>query len=123
MAKVAPDHQKRRDELHEKFAGLGLVGYWQRQREHHTVNHRRRQFADGDCYTNGIESFWATVKRSHKGTYHSWSHKHLQRYLDEFCGRQNMRHKNTLCQMRAVIRGMVGKRLLYRELTGRVSSR
>ena len=90
------------------------------QREHHTVNHRRRQFADGDCYTNGIESFWATVKRSHKGTYHSWSHKHLQRYLDEFCSRQNMRHKDTLCQMRAVVRGMVGKRLLYRELTGRM---
>ena len=40
MAKGATDHQKRRDELHAKFADLGLVGYWQRQREHHSVEPR-----------------------------------------------------------------------------------
>ncbi|MCY4441188.1 MAG: cupin domain-containing protein [Deltaproteobacteria bacterium] len=40
MAKSSTDHQQRRDELHEKFADLGLVGYWQRQREHHNVEPR-----------------------------------------------------------------------------------
>ena len=40
MAKVASNHQQRLDELHEKFAALGLVGYWQRQRQHHNVEPR-----------------------------------------------------------------------------------
>ena len=97
--------------------------YKKLDRKHRSVNHSRWQFADGDVYTNGIESFWATIKRSHKGTYHSWSHKHLQRYLDEFCGRHNTRGLDTLDQMREVVAGLIGKRLLYRELTGRVASR
>ena len=91
-------------------------------RKHGTVNHSRWQFADGKVYTNGIESLWALLKRSHKGTYHSWSHKHLQRYLDELCSRHNMRREDALKQMSEVVAGMVGKRLLYRELTGRVAS-
>ena len=93
------------------------------EREHGTVNHKRWQYAHGDCYTNGIESLWATLKRMHKGIYHSMSDKHLQRYLDEVCGRHNMRSKDAIRQMHEVVAGMVGKRLLYRELTGRVQSR
>ena len=93
------------------------------EREHGVVNHSKWQFAVGDCYTNGIESLWATLKRMHKGTYHSMSHQHMQRYLDEVCGRHNMRRKDAIKQMREVVAGMVGKRLLYRELTGRVQSR
>ncbi len=34
------------------------------------VVHSARQHVDGNVHTNGIESFWAPLKRAHKGTYH-----------------------------------------------------
>jgi hypothetical protein len=40
-------------------------------------------------HTNGIESVWAVLKRGFYGTYHSFSGKHLQRYVDEFTFRLN----------------------------------
>jgi transposase-like protein len=39
--------------------------------------------------TNGIENFWAILKRMHYGTYHSMSEKHLQGYVDECAFRAN----------------------------------
>jgi ISXO2-like transposase domain len=38
---------------------------------------------------NGIESAWAVLERGHYGTYHHFSLKHLQRYIDEFAFRLN----------------------------------
>ena len=45
------------------------------------------------------------------------SEKHLGRYVSEFAGRHNQRSLDTTEQMRSVARGLVGKRLQYRELT------
>ena len=73
-------------------------------------------------HTNGIESFWSMLKRAHKGTFHRLSPKHLQRYVNEFAGRHNIRDRDTIDQMTAVVAGLVGRRLLYRDLirpTGR----
>ena len=46
---------------------------------------------DGDIHTNTIEGFWALLKRGMFGQFHSVSKKHLQRYVDEFCFRYNLR--------------------------------
>ncbi len=46
------------------------------------------------------------------------SGKHLQRYVDEFSGRHNIRDMGTLDQMDRIARGLVGKRLKYQELVG-----
>ena len=43
------------------------------------------------AHTNGIESFWAMLKRGYHGTFHHLSAKHLQRYIDEFATRHNLR--------------------------------
>ncbi|MEG2236244.1 MAG: IS1595 family transposase [Akkermansia sp.] len=56
---------------------------------HHTVNHSAKQFMDGMAHTNSIESVWAVLKRGFYGVYHSFSVKHLQRYVDEFMYRLN----------------------------------
>lgn len=45
----------------------------------------------GFVHTNTIESFWALLKRGMFGQFHSVSKKHLQRYVDEFCYRYNLR--------------------------------
>ncbi len=68
------------------------------------------------AHTNGIESFWAMLKRGYYGTYHRLSEKHLQRYVNEFSGRHNIRSLDTIDQMAAVAKGMDGKRLRYQDL-------
>ena len=84
---------------------------------HETVAHGVGEYVRGQAHTNGIESFWSMLKRGYYGTYHRMSPKHLDRYVGEFAGRHNARPLDTLDQMRAITRGMVGKRLRYDELT------
>ena len=84
--------------------------------DHASVRHSVGEYVRDMAHTNGMESFWAMLKRAHKGVYHKISAKHLQRYIDEFSGRHNVREADTLDQMNAVVAGMVGKRLGYKEL-------
>lgn len=84
--------------------------------QHGTVRHSVGEYVKGQAHTNGIESFWALLKRGYHGIYHHMSAKHLGRYVGEFAGRQNMRHNDTIDQMRLVAKGMVGKRLRYADL-------
>lgn len=86
------------------------------KREHETVKHSMSEYVRDQVHTNGIESHWALMKRGYHGTYHHWSEKHLNRYVVEFSGRHNIRELDTVDQMAAVARSMVGKRLKYREL-------
>lgn len=90
---------------------VGLPGY-----EHEAVDHSAGEYVRGCAHTNSIESFWALFKRGHYGTFHYISTKHLHRYVTEFEGRQNAGHDTMAC-IDTVMRGMVGRRLTYRELT------
>ena len=92
---------------HRGYAGLP---------NHETVRHSVAEYVNGMAHTNGIESFWATLKRAHKGVFHKMSPKHLQRYVNEFAGKHNVRNEDTLAQMVVVAAGLVGKRLMYRDL-------
>ena len=91
-------------------------GYQGMPFEHETVKHSISEYVNGMAHTNGIESFWALLKRGYHGTYHHMSEKHLQRYVTEFAGRHNIRDADTIDQMGGVIAGMVGKRLMYHDL-------
>ena len=84
--------------------------------EHQTVRHSVGEYVDGQAHTNGLESFWSMLKRGYHGTFHHVSSKHLQRYVAEFAGRHNVRDLDTVYQMAAVAKGMVGKRLRYKDL-------
>lgn len=57
----------------------------------HSVIRHSKWYVDGDIHTNTIEGFWALLKRGMFGQFHSVSRKHLQRYIDEFCYRYNLR--------------------------------
>ena len=83
---------------------------------HATVSHSTGEYVAGQAHTNGIESFWALMKRGLHGTYHRVSVEHLHRYVNEFAGRHNTRPLDTDRQMEHTARAMVGKRLQYREL-------
>ena len=85
--------------------------------KHEAVKHTVGEYVRGQAHTNGIESFWSLLKRGYYGTYHKMSPKHLDRYVGEFAGRHNQRPDDTVDQMAAMVRGMDGKRLRYRDLT------
>ncbi|MXZ44705.1 MAG: IS1595 family transposase [Gammaproteobacteria bacterium] len=95
----------------EATAYQGMVDF-----EHKSVKHSVGEFVKGMASTNGIESFWAMLKRGYMGTYHKMSAKHLARYVNEFVGRHNIRDLDTIEQMICVTRLMKGKQLQYKEL-------
>ena len=43
------------------------AGYRSLPRTHESVNHSDREYVRDEAHTNGIESFWASLKRSFKG--------------------------------------------------------
>ena len=83
---------------------------------HRAVKHSAGEYVKEMAHTNGIESFWSMLKRAHKGTFHKLSPKHLNRYVQEFSGKHNTRRLDTIDQMRSVVSGLIGNRLMYREL-------
>ena len=90
--------------------------YWGIPFDHESVRHSVGEYVNGMAHTNGIESFWSMLKRAHKGTFHKLSPKHLDRYVGEFVGRHNIRRADTIDQMQAMVKGLEGKRLSYRDL-------
>ncbi|MCH8343794.1 MAG: IS1595 family transposase [Planctomycetes bacterium] len=83
---------------------------------HEVVNHAIR-YVDGRVHVNGLENFWSLLKRCLRGTYVRVAHQHLDRYLDEQCRRFNLRKGTDASRFHEVMRGIVGKRLRYGELT------
>ena len=80
------------------------------------VKHSAGEYVNGQAHTNGIESFWSMFKRAYIGTFHKLSPKHLNRYVQEFAAKNDIRDLGTLAQMRDTVAGFVGRRLLYRDL-------
>ena len=93
--------------------------YRRLRRAHETVDHSVGEYVrggKGGAHTQGIESFWAMLKRAYKGTFHHISPKHLHRYVNEFAARHNMRPQDTIAMMEGTVARMDGKRLTYRSL-------
>lgn len=84
---------------------------------HETVRHTAGEYVKGQAHVNGVESFWALLKRGYDGTFHHVSAKHLARYVAEFAGRHNIRDLDTIAQMAWIVRAMVGKKLPWEALT------
>lgn len=87
-------------------------GYRGIVRPHQTVNHSMGEYG----LTNGIESFWALLKRAYNGTYHKMEPKHIHRYATEMQERHNRRPLGTEDRMKSVVVDGAGKRLRYVDL-------
>ena len=74
----------------------------------HAVIKHAKWYVDGDIHTNTIEGFWALLKRGMFGQFHSVSRKHLQRYVDEFCYRYNLREADPTEAFEATITRSLG---------------
>jgi transposase-like protein len=86
--------------------------------QHESVDHSKGEYVRGDVHTNTLEGFFSIFKRGMVGVYQHCNEAHLHRYLAEFDFRYNNRvargvsdEERTDC----AIRGIIGKRLTYRE--------
>ena len=87
-------------------------------KSHGVVNHERGEYGRGPIHTNTVEGFYSIFKRGMKGIYQHCSEKHLHRYLAEFDFRYSSRVAlgvNDEARTGRAFRGIVGKRLLYRD--------
>ena len=86
--------------------------------DHQTVDHSKFEWVRGVAHTNTLEGFFSVLKRGLVGIYQHVDKRHLDRYLAEFDFRQNTRQKlgiNDLQRTALAVRGMVGKRLMYKD--------
>lgn len=93
------------------------IAEWQNT-GHQIVNHSAKQYVDGMAHTNGIESVLAVLNRGFYGIYHSFSKKHLQRYVNEFFYRLNESNVrvHTMDRIESLIGKTIGARPTYVEL-------
>ena len=87
--------------------------------KHAVINHAV-EYANENTHTNGMENFWSLLKRGLHGTYVSVEPFHLFRYIDEQAWRFNNRKMDDAARFDIGVREIVGKRLTYAELTGKV---
>ena len=96
----------------------------QNEYTHQVINHAET-YVNGQIHTNGMENFWSLLKRGLKGTYVSVEPFHLHRYIDEQAFRYNNRkHEDgevvsDYTRFKRALNQVVGKRLTYKELTGK----
>ena len=97
-------------DAHFSYQGLS------RDYVHNVIDHAEK-YVDGNVHTNGCENYWSLLKRSLKGTYVSVEPFHLFRYLDEQAFRfNNRRDMNDADRFSVAINGIVGRRLMYKDL-------
>jgi transposase-like protein len=62
--------------------------------DRYSVDHHKGEYVRGDVHINTVETFFAHLKRSIRGTFKSLSRRHLQSYLDAFVFHYNNRYSD-----------------------------
>jgi transposase-like protein len=81
---------------------------------HEVVAHGAKEYQRGEAHTNTIENYFSRLKRGLIGTYHKVGEQHLNRYAREFDFRYNTRKVSDTERSDVILRGIGGKRLMYR---------
>lgn len=96
--------------------------------KHREVTRRRKNgtkykisttsFTDGQKHVNGIENVWCQLKKVVNGTFHHFSYKHTDRYLNEYAYIWNRKKMNfTNVQIfDDIIQNSFGKTITYKQL-------
>ena len=83
--------------------------------KHSTVCHSKGEYSRGAIYTNTIEGYFSILKRGLTGVYQHCGPQHLRRYVGEFDFRYNNRKCDDFERTAVALRGIEGKRLMYRD--------
>ena len=62
--------------------------------DHSFIKHNQGEYVNSKIHTNTIENFWSIFKRGIVGVYHFATKKHLQKYVDEFVFRCNLKQQD-----------------------------
>ncbi len=99
------------------------AGYYRRGKlgtvSHEMVDHSIGEYGRGDVHVNTLEGLFSVFKRGMKGVYQHCGEQHLHRYVAEFDFRYNHRVRlgvNDSARTIKALRGIVGKRLTYKDL-------
>lgn len=93
------------------YGGRTTAGY----RNHEAVNHSLGEYVRGTVTTNRIEGYFSILKRGIYGVYQHVSAEHLKRYVGEFDFRYTHRELSDSERRDEALRGIDGKRLMYRQ--------
>jgi transposase-like protein len=96
----------------EMKSHTGLSGMFAR---HSTVCHSGGEYVRGEIYTNTIEGYFSILKRGLTGVYQHVGSQHLRRYVGEFDFRYNNREITDMERTLVALKGIEGKRLMYRD--------
>jgi len=83
--------------------------------KHDTVNHSQKEYVRGTIHTNSVENYFSILKRWLTGIYQHVDARHLKRYIGEFDFRYNTRKVDDIDRTIMALKGIAGKRLLYRD--------
>lgn len=86
---------------------------------HNVIDHSKKEYVslqDNNIHTNNIEGSWNILKRSVSGMYNHVSKRHLQKYVDEFVYRFNLRKVSDQEKFRYLLSNS-NIRTKYQELT------
>lgn len=111
IRKHAPNPERIMTDEYHPYKGIGDF-----DTTHETVQHGVKEYVRGDIHTNTVESAFGLFKRGVVGSFHQVSHKHLDRYLDEFEFRFNNR-KNPYLFRDTITRLVRAEALPYEQLT------
>ena len=82
---------------------------------HESVNHSAGEYSRGNgIHSNTVEGYFSLLKRGLIGTFHHVGEQHLQRYVDEFDFRYNMRKSTDSERADKALSQIGGKRLMYK---------
>ena len=82
-------------------------------RPHQSIKHSIGEYVRGMANTNGIESFWAMLKRAYIGVLHHFSYKHQHHYVATATGNHNIHPLHTTEQLRVTASSAFANRLPY----------
>lgn len=108
LGNIAPEARLMTDDAHiyrriaKKFAS------------HDAVNHSAGEYSRGEIHSNTVEGYFSLLKRGLIGTFHHVGEQHLQRYVDEFDFRYNMRKASDVERADKALSQIGGKRLMYK---------
>lgn len=98
---------------------LAYVGLANEYAGHLSVNHSQSEYKKGIAYTNTVEGFFSSLKRSIYGIYHSVSPKHLHRYCEETSYSYNERKITDKDRFNQTLQNVEG-RLTYKKLINKL---
>ena len=121
VTKIVRENVAKESRLHTDESRL-YTGSEDHFAAHKSVKHSASEYVryeDGETvHTNSAEGFFSIFKRGMRGIYQHCKEKHLHRYLAEYEFRYNHRVRlgiGDIDRTYAAIRGVAGKRLLYRQ--------